>query len=560
MRNVVPVELPEKYYLDYFESLLGFVEEKCGTLLNRREKNFYRKFRQLSEPARCLFVRLTNRRGAYFRTAKLQYAEVPDREGTLDELVTQKFFSDLALRHAADLDEILCVFPKPDLLALFRQLDLNWTKGVRSLKKPELVEQAVNHFDGRQLIRAIGTHERVVRVNFERELEMIRFLYFGDIHGDMTQFVVRDLGLIKTETYDEEKLQAYFKNRREAEDKLLISKTYHTFKVLRDEQQAPAETIYIWFAKQKLLRAQFCESAWPLFDKLSLRLGKLLEQQQHPNFALQVYQYTHLAPARERCVRLMHKLGQQADALRLCDAILESPQNAEERYFAQDFQDRVHRKKRTKRTTDFLRSSNAIELDNTARCYVEGGVLDYFYDLGYEGVHTENYLWRSFFGLLFWDIIFDQDCEALHHPMQVAPADFYTPTFLRKRKQQLLARLGVLHHADRFYNLIQHHYETKVGISNPLVGWHDSILPLVAQCYDRLAPEQISSILLEMAKDLRENTRGFPDLFVWTASSYRFVEVKSPNDHLSAQQLHWLHFFQKQGVVAEVIRVRWKYK
>jgi hypothetical protein len=558
MRNIVPIELPEKYYLDYFESLLGFVEEKCGALLNRQEKSFYRKFRQLSEPARCLFVRLANRRGAYFRTAKLQYAEVPDLEDTLDELIGQKFFCDLAPRHAVDLGEILGIFPKPDLLTLFRQLDPDWSKSVRLLKKPELVERAVSHFRGKQLTRAIRKHERVVRVNFEQELEMLRFLYFGDIHGDMTQFVVRDLGLIKTEAYDEDKLQAYFKTRREAEDKLLISKIYHNFKVLRDEELAPAEAIYAWFAEQKLLRTQFCELAWPLFDKLSLRLGKLLEQQKHPKFALQVYQHTHLAPARERCVRLMHKLGLQADALRLCDTMLAAPQNAEERYFAQDFQDRIRQRKRTKRTTDFLKGSDAITLDEAARYYVEGGVLEYFCDLGYEGVHTENYLWRSFFGLLFWDIIFDQDCEALHHPMQITPTDFYTPAFLRKRKQQLLARLKVLQHPNRFYDLIQHHYETKLGISNPLVGWHDSILPLVAQCYDRLTLEQISSILLEMAKDLRENTRGFPDLFVWNQNSYRFIEVKSPNDHLSAQQLHWLHFFQRQGVVAEVIRVRWK--
>ncbi len=558
MRSAVPVELPEKYYLDYFESLLGFVEEKCGALLNRREKNFYRKFRALPEPARCLFVRLTNRRGSYFRTGKLQYIEVPDLESMVDQLVAQKFFSELAPRHSSNLNEILCIFPKPDLLAFFRQLDADWSKGARSLKKPELVEQAANHFDGKQLIRTIRTNERVVRVNFERELEMLRFLYFGDIHGDMTQFVVRDLGLIKTESYDEDKLQAYFKTRREAEDKLLISKTYHAFKVLRDELQAPAEEIYAWFAEQKLLRTQFGECAWPLFDKLSLRLGKLLEQQKHPKFALRVYQLTHLAPARERCVRLMHKLGLKDEALYLCHTILEGPQNAEERYFAQDFQDRVNKNKRTKRTTDFLKGSDTITLDSDARHYVEGGVLEYFYDLGYQGVHTENYLWRSFFGLLFWDIVFDQDCEALHHPMQITPTDFYTPAFLRKRKKQLLARLEVLQHADRFYNLIQHHYETKVGISNPMVGWHDSILPLVAQCYHCLTPAQISSILLEMAKDLRENTRGFPDLFVWNKDSYRFVEVKSPNDHLSAQQLHWLHFFRKQGVVAEVIRVRWK--
>ena len=558
MRNIPPVELPEKYYLDNFESLLRFVEEKCELLLSRKEKNFYRKFRQLPEAAQCLFVRLSNRKGSYFRTSKLSYAEIPDVEEALRLLCQQKFFSALAPRHAADLAEVLCIFPKADLLTLLRQVDADWTKSVRSLKKPELVAEAVASCNARRLIAAIKEQELVVRVNYEAELEMIRFLYFGDIHGDMSQFVVRDMGLIKTEAFDEDKLNAYFSTRQEAEDKLRISKVYRDFKLLRDELAAPADTIYTWFTDLQLHSVSFCEPALPLFNKLSLRLGKLLEQQQHPRFALQVYRHTSQAPARERCVRLMHKLGLKDDALTLCNTILEAPQNAEERYFAQDFLDRIHKRKRTKRTTDFLKNSDCVTLPDDTRYYVEGGLLEYYQQLGYRGVHTENYLWRSFFGLLFWDIIFDQDCEALHHPLQITPTDFYTPAFLQKRKKQLHDRLKVLHHADRFYDIIQHHYETKLGISNPLVGWHDSILPLVAQCYDSLEPDQISGVLLEMARDLKENTRGFPDLFVWNESTYRFIEVKSPNDHLSAQQLYWLHFFQKQGIKADVIRVAWE--
>ena len=558
MSNISPVELPEKYYLANFESLLRFVEEKCGSLLSQKEKKFYYKFRQLPESAQCLFVRLTNRKGAYFRASKLSYAEIPDLSDALALLCEQKFFTPLAPRHATDLPDILNIFPKPELLPLLRQVDAAWTKRVRTLKKPDLVEQCIAQLDARPLIHAIRKQELILRVNYEPEIEMIRFLYFGDIQGDMTQFVIRDLGFIKTEAFDEERLKAYFSTRKEAEDTLLISKVYRDFKVLRDERVAPADTIFAWFTNQQLSCTQFCEPARPLFHKLSLRLGKLLEQQQHPGLALQVYQHTDQAPARERRVRLMHKLGLQGEALDLCRTMLEVPQNAEERYFAQDFQDRIHTKKRTKRTTDFLKSSDCITLDNDTRHYVEEGVLEYYQQLGYQGVHTENYLWRSFFGLLFWDIIFDQDCEALHHPLQITPTDFYTPAFLRKRKKQLLDRLEVLHHTERFYHIIQHHYETKIGISNPMVGWQDSILPLIAQCYHCLEPKQISSILLEMARDLKANTRGFPDLFVWNDTSYRLIEVKSPNDHLSAQQLHWLHFFQQQGVKAEVIRVAWK--
>jgi len=91
-----------------------------------------------------------------------------------------------------------------------------------------------------------------------------------------------------------------------------------------------------------------------------------------------------------------------------------------------------------------------------------------------------------------------------------------------------------------------------------MVGWHESLLPLVEQCYQQLKANQIGSVLLEMAKDLKENTRGFPDLFVWRKNEYQFIEVKSPNDQLSAQQLYWLNFFKKQKISAQVLRVKWE--
>ncbi len=71
--------------------------------------------------------------------------------------------------------------------------------------------------------------------------------------------------------------------------------------------------------------------------------------------------------------------------------------------------------------------------------------------------------------------------------------------------------------------------------------------------------EQLRLILLEMARNVREHTRGFPDLLIWNdRGEYDFVEVKSPTDHLGPQQLHWLEFFQTIGVRGKVMRVVWE--
>lgn len=558
MMKAPPIELPEKYYLDYFLMLLEHVQKQYGKMLIPSEKGFIRRFHKLPEDAQCLFIRLANRRGTFFRMNKIQYQEIEQQETALQLLLRRKYFSQLSVAHVEEMVLLLHTFTKPELLQLVQPiLEKQQMSLLRKLKKPELMDLMIATIPASELIRIIQDQELIVRVEKEDELEMFKFLYFGHLDGDMTQFVVRDIGYIKTEAYDQSKLKALFKSRQEAEDKLKLCKVYREFRYMRDELKLTADLIYEWFEQLKLQGTSLCALALPQYDKLCLRLGKMLEQQHFLKFALNVYQCTDQPPARERRVRLLHKLGLLEEALSQCQLMQEAPANAEERFFAEDFCNRIQKKKRTRKVTDYLKSSKCITLADEHKVYVEQGVLMYLQEKGQTGVHTENYLWRGLFGLLLWDIIFDQDSEAFHHPLQTVPSDFYTPLFLEKRKEAMHQRMKVLAHPERFHHIVRHHFETKMGMSNPIMGWHESLLALVERCYACLEPKQISNVLLEMAKNLKENTKGFPDLFVWDEQSYRFIEVKSPSDQLSAQQLYWLHFFEQQGICAEVIRVSW---
>ena len=62
--------------------------------------------------------------------------------------------------------------------------------------------------------------------------------------------------------------------------------------------------------------------------------------------------------------------------------------------------------------------------------------------------------------------------------------------------------------------------------------------------------------MLKIAENLVENSRGLPDLLVWSENHYEFVEIKSPNDTLSSQQLFWLRYFKELGVNAKVLRIK----
>ena len=143
-------------------------------------------------------------------------------------------------------------------------------------------------------------------------------------------------------------------------------------------------------------------------------------------------------------------------------------------------------------------------------------------------------------------------------PSRSRPSDFYQPDFYRKRAPQIRERLSELDTNEKVAQVLESTFIEKFGIANVLVDWNDILLELVKLIAQSLSPMQLRAILLEMATNLRENTRGFPDLMVWSEQGLELVEVKSPTDHLSAQQLHWMHFMADLGVNARVLRVEWK--
>lgn len=555
------VILSPRYYLDNFRYVLDFVKRLYGNLLNDTEWDFIRRFESLSLDAQCLYVRFSNRKGLFFRVNKLQYAEITDLPAAIRELLQAGFIEPLTAHHESRGNDVLAVFTKPELLALL-PLEPEERRALAKEKKESVLQYALQELDFGEIVTSLTTHEVVVQMNFEAEGMMVKYLFFGNRSANMTEFVVRDLGMVNFERYDESKLTARFKTRKEVEDKLLISLTNEELYELK-EAETPAEDIYNWFLNWNETRPVLADIAVPGYQKLVCRVGAFLERQKMPEQALAVYELSDQVPARERRVRLLHKNGATDEALALCDEIAQHPLNAEERYFAQDFRDKLlhvgAKKRPRKATTRFLSDADSVLIPAGFRHHVEAGVIEYYLGKQYQATFTENYPWRGLFGLVFWDIIYDANVSAIHHPLQRAPSDFYLPDFFVKREDLLKKRLHELTTSDDWRRHTGRMFNAKYGITNVLVDWTDELLALVHRLIDLLDVEQLRLILLEMARNLREHTRGFPDLLVWNEQGvYEFVEVKSPTDHLGPQQLHWLEFFQTIGVHSKVIRVIWE--
>lgn len=552
-----PIILPPKYYLTYFDYLIGFVQKMYGHLLTEEEIRFIYAYQALEEDARCLFIRMSNRKGTFFKPESFSYPEIEDISASLEILIRIGFASRRNAAWSDRISDLLDVLTKSDLLRVAGEL-----KPVimppRNIKRADLVRWLTFEYDNDLLMDTIVSNHPVVSVSFSREVDLMKFLFFGNRHDDMTEFVIRDLGHVRFQSFDDEALSQKFQKRKEIDDALTISYLREAYSEQITAQ--PPEEVFDWLMlNHSELVGDLSELAKPSLERLVLKAAGAMERNKLFPQALELYQLTAQAPARERKVRLLYKLGYAEEAQALCMEMVNAPQNADELYFGQDFLEKIAKtkKKVIRQTTLALNDADAIELPIEFKYQVELGAAYHYSQMGYGAFFSENIPWRSLFGLLFWDIIYDTNVQAIHHPLQRIPSDFFLPDFYQKRAHLLREQVAALDSMDRVQTVLKTRFEEKYGTANVLVGWHEDLLTQVLTISDLLSVDQLHSILMEMATDLRDKTRGFPDLLIWNDQEYSFVEIKSPTDHLSSRQLYWQHFFKEIGVSSKIVRVKW---
>lgn len=546
-------ELAPKYYLEYFNYLLDFVQEKYKNILNHEEWKFLRKYYCLSEDAQCLFIRFTNRKGLFFKTDSIKYQELTDIPGLIEDLKKREFIETLdPQKHQLHLKDILGILTKADLISVF---GLN---AFKSIKREALDELVMEKFKPEDIIEAIGNHVPVIKVNFEFEVAFLRYLFFGNRSMDMTEFVVRDLGFVQYYGHSDDQLVARFNTRKDADDKWLITDQHEIFGTLKDQLEPPA--LFDWFLTLNDSIKDLSDVALPGYERLILKIGQHFERKKHYELAIETFEFTAIAPSRERRVRCFQKLGKMEEALAICQSMLQTYQNADERFFAEDFI-RIQSEKKTrnkKSTTAWLHLSDEIEIDGIYRHQVEAGTMQYYLDEGHNAAFSENHLWRAIFGLMFWEIIFDPSIVSFHHPFQRRPSDLHLPDFYEKTRSQIQQQLNRFEETEELVEYLLANYHKNMGIANPFVAWLDEIWVMVEAAVNKIGMTNLRLILERIAENIVENSRGLPDLFIWSEHHYEFVEVKSPTDNLSNQQLYWLRYFKEIGVNAKVLRVKFR--
>jgi hypothetical protein len=535
------------YYLDHFTQVIEGVRARYGFLLTASESTHLATLEALTRPALMLYARLVNRRGPCFRVARLDYPEIDRLDVALGELLACRLLEscDGELDPAA-LNQALDRFTLAELSDALRGQPI--PKGMR---KAEMLSWIAG-WDGR--VAWITEHlacEAMVRIPRNDPWPFLRFLFFGELRDNLSDFVTRALGYVVTESFEAAHLAAHFTSRGEAEDAYRMAALYVEFRDVR--AASSAQRTLAWWLDQAVDRAGLLAGqAW--FDRVVDRLGRLLERENLGVEALELYKTSPVAPARERRARLLLKSGRRGEAIILLQAMRDQPCHAEEAYAARQLLGRLERKSRCSEARSAEMASGRLILDDE-NGQAEAAVLAHYRGAGWHGLHSENWLWNAAFGLLLWDIIYDPAYGVFHSPLQLAPSDLHQPEFYGRRQQAIEARLIMLQDPDAALAVIRRSFEIKRGLANPFVSWHDDLPQFMDVLVRRLPPEGLAAALRHLARNVRRHGRGLPDLFLWTDSDYRFIEVKAENDHLAPHQYDWLQVFIKAGLQVEVQRV-----
>ena len=295
------------------------------------------------------------------------------------------------------------------------------------------------------------------------------------------------------------------------------------------------------------------------YHSLCNRLARDLERMEEFGIALSLYRHSERHPARERQARILEKRGDWKKAKGLCLQIIEAPWCEAEQEAAERILARVERKlggsAATRRRDRFNTCALSIPRGD---CSVERLAAQSLSQDWHTVHYVENRLMNTLFGLAFWEQIFMPLPGVFHHPYQGGPADMFEQGFREQRTAAIDARVDALRNGNLSVLLPQAYRRYQPNFCH-WTDWRHINEQMVRESCQLIPNAHLVAIFERLLFDPRENRSGFPDLIALgkQPGDYRLIEVKGPGDALQDGQKRWLRYFERQGIPAEVLWVKW---
>ncbi|KAL3634543.1 hypothetical protein CASFOL_021597 [Castilleja foliolosa] len=601
----------------YLHNLVLLVQEVLKSdphLFTNSEMSFLESFDSLPDDSKRLFTRLYTRKGPWFRMSNISYPEVDDCHLAIEKLVEAGYISSFQRKNELEdnhLEEVLNTLNIDELRGALRVLKKKCNHGTRkhdiidlllSLSKDGLCPQLQSF-----VLEVTGSCVKVSPLA-ESLLWRAERLFFLNGEQDLKAFSLVDLGIVKYPAYrcivsepifsnisdllsyeeaievSQIMIESLDENKSELVLKCLEISVSRMSISVEDDKSSNGESMATFqshfsaswvYSKVALLGVSFLEHEKRYIDAInllkqllntfisdrrrgywSLRLSVDLEHLGRVDDSLQVAEDGLLDP----WVRAGARIALQRRVLRLG----KPPRRWKIPSYSESVKRKILEVHVQGRPLNCKTGTKSIFYgEDGERCGVEELALQYYAGEGaggWRGVHSEGGIWLTIFGILMWDIIFEDVPNVFRNKFQTAPLDLETDTFYEARKSLVESHVDKIRDGMAEEILITS-WESHVGTACRGVNWEKHSLPDLISILKCIGGHCLSSICRHLAQDYRSWSSGMPDLLLWRLNDdcYRgeakLVEVKGPRDRLSEQQRAWLLVLMDCGFNVEVCKV-----
>ncbi|MET6759108.1 exonuclease domain-containing protein [Pseudoalteromonas sp. NCIMB_1079] len=543
-------ELPAKYYLAHFRELIEFVTSKCMHLLEPKHSEFISKINQLDEQSQCMLARVYSRKPYLVQAQSLNYEEITSPHQAIYTLKKAGILFEPNEQH---YQQLLAHLTKPSLVELLS----NYSEQIsfkKSAAKGALVDIAREFFKACPQ-KLAPLYSQYVINNRSDYYEYFEFLFAGKLSsGDVNhqnRFVMRDLGLTATREGHSESLSR-FETLDEAQSNYLLNRYRLAFKNITDESD------YVALASQVLVQAAHGAIAVALKNRLLVRLYRQLKAVDSELAFSLLEGCVDDSEAQEIQIREQYRLGNKEWVKARLEAIIENPLTDDLLYFADDFLMRKFNKKTRSRLSAMLADTQCVlEIDELYRGEVEQGVNDYYTRQGMQVFNTENTLWQSLFGLVFWHELFVESPYPPCNEFDIYPQVLRLGNFYGAQQTQINERLAQCQTSQALLNLVCKNAAQYFEQPNGLFRWRSNLLEPLEALILNSPLEALIAHLTAMSKHYLQLKDGYPDLMVINNGQVHFEEVKAPGDKLRRNQLTTIDNLKSVGFTVHIAAVKW---
>ena len=269
-----------------------------------------------SQDSQRLFARLLTRKGPLFRLDSLNYREVENIGQAIEELIDRRLIGDQK------------VVPRWPWGCNQKELQLLWPLDL-SLLKTDLCLTLLSQHSDKQIVEKVQSSIPFIKLYDRESWSLFEFLYFGNEFQGWSEFGVRDLGIANFESPASTTRQFSSINEMTSHLDLLQCASY--------ARRLDEFTELGGYLVERLKEPRTNLVSSRKRARILSRIAKWAEKNEHFKLACDAYRLIDQHPARERLVRINHKLGKIEERDELLSEIYGAPLSEEEEQFAQRF-------------------------------------------------------------------------------------------------------------------------------------------------------------------------------------------------------------------------------